>query len=70
MMEMFTGTRYFTDLWPDSERSRRPRPRGKRIVGRCGICGREVLWGESYHATGYRLAHMTCEDRKWQEVRR
>ena len=67
MREVPGGTRYLTDLWLGGARSRRSRPRGRRVVGRCGICGREVLWGESYHATGCRLVHMVCEFREWQE---
>ena len=62
-MPMWVGTRRLSWLWGEEERPRRGRTGGRlgRVVGRCDICGEEIRWGESYHASGHRLAHLRCE---------
>ena len=65
MMEVWRGTRYFTDLWRGTDH--RSRTREKHVVGRCDLCHKEIVWGESYHINGYRLVHMSCEFQAWRE---
>ena len=65
MIGTVSGTRRLTLLWPEENRSERPR-RERRPVGRCALCGGEIVWGESYHADGRRLVHMRCEIGAWR----